>query len=220
MTVVYDQAFFDLIRPGVQRSAATFVPWLLDTFASVGFLPRTMIDVGCGEGWWTREFYDQNLYVVGVDGAGGGAAIPGGGKAVSAMGCFVEADLAEPWFDLGKGYDLALSLEVAEHLSPERAAGFVDDLCRLAPVVVFSAAIPGQGGHGHLNEQWPGYWADLFAAQGYDVTGDLRYGIWDDDRIEHWYRQNLMVAWAPGALDFEPSKPLALVHPKLWEHYR
>src|SRR5579862_3100091 len=62
-------------------------------------------------------------------------------------------------FNLGRSFDLAMSFEVAEHLPPDAAKGFVDSLTRLAPLVLFSAAIPFQGGVGHINEQWPEYWA-------------------------------------------------------------
>jgi hypothetical protein len=59
-------------------------------------------------------------------------------------------------------FDLAICLEVAEHLPPEAAEGFIDSLTRLAPVVLFSAAITFQVGNQHLNGQWPDYWATLF----------------------------------------------------------
>ena len=88
----------------------------------------------------------------------------------------------------------------------------------VAPVVLFSAAIPGQGGVGHKNEQWPDYWANRFATHGYSVSGALRWRIWNDDRVENWYRQNLLLAAAdPGKL---PSvvfdTPISVVHPVLW----
>ena len=71
--------------------------------------------------------------------------------------------------ELAKG---SISLEVAEHLSPGRAESFISDLCQAAPVVLFGAAIPGQGGVGHLNEQWQSYWANLFEACGSGNAAD------------------------------------------------
>ena len=88
-----------------------------------------------------------------------------------------------------------LCLEVAEHLPPERAESFIAELCELAPLVIFSAAIPGQGGINHLNEQWPDYWASLFWAFDYLVSGRFRYEIWELEQVENWYRQNLLIAW-------------------------
>jgi len=54
-------------------------------------------------------------------------------------------------------------------------------------VVVFSAAIPFQQGDGHINEQWPSFWSNLFAAHGYDCLPDLRHRAWSNPSIEVWY---------------------------------
>lgn len=206
----YDGNFYDVIRAGTQASAAVVVPLLYGLFH-----PRTVIDVGCGEGWWGATFAALGAEVDGVDGAYVGAKAPGI--------TFIPADLAHP-LDIDGSYDLAISLEVAEHLPPERAASFVDDLCSLAPVVVFSAAVPGQGGTGHLNEQWPAYWSTFFHYNGYRIHEDLRWLLWNDDRVECWYRQNLLVAVRGGILTDPPlhfvEDPLAIVHPILYDARR
>lgn len=202
----YDSTFYDVIRAGIRSSAAALVPVLNDLFH-----PASVIDVGCGEGHWGATFAALGVAATGVDGDYVANREPGI--------TFIPADLSY-LLDVDGPFDLAISLEVAEHLPPERAPSFVDDLCSLAPVVVFSAAIPGQGGTGHLNEQWPGYWAELFREAGYSLSGDdLRLAIWADDRIECWYRQNLLI--------FEPNdgirryrEPLALVHPILYDARR
>ena len=112
---------------------------------------------------------------------------------------------------------------MAEHLPASRASGFVHDLCAASDFVLFSAAIPGQGGQHHVNEQWPGYWADRFAAEGYAITGALRFRFWNTAGVEPWYRQNLLLAgrdpvpddlW--GLFHGEGSDPLPLVHPLYW----
>ena len=132
---MYDAAFFDMIRPGCQASAAAVVPVVLNHIQ-----PRTVIDVGCGEGWWAKAFADLGgCEVLGLDGPGAGGALDGR---------FVAWDLRYSFADVARG-ELAVSLEVAEHLSAKRADGFVNDLCSIADVVLFSAAIPGQGGVGH-----------------------------------------------------------------------
>ena len=121
----------------------------------------------------------------------------------------------------GPRVELALSLEVAEHLSPERAASFVDDLVAMAPAVLFSAAIPGQGGVGHRNEQWQSYWATRFAAHGYEAFDVVRPQIWTDEAVPAWYRQNIVLyldAPTAAALAIEPTEPALLdrVHPAFW----
>jgi 2-polyprenyl-3-methyl-5-hydroxy-6-metoxy-1,4-benzoquinol methylase len=65
---------------------------------------------------------------------------------------FVSLDLRQP-FDIPGRYDLVICLEVAEHLSPESGRYLVRALSQAAPLVFFSAAVPGQGGSYHVNEQ-------------------------------------------------------------------
>lgn len=202
------------IRAGAQTSAAALAPLLSRELGGVDARP-SLIDVGCGEGWFTAEFARLGWHVLGVDHPS--TDHPG----LSDLQ-FVAHDLEQP---LHPGpWDVALSLEVAEHLTPGRAPSFIHDLCQAAPVVVFSAAIPGQGGTGHVNEQWPGYWSDLFDAEGFVCSGYLRRLVWDNGQIENWYRQNLLIARKAGgtwSTDFwSDSPPRALVHPVLWDHYR
>ena len=71
-----------------------------------------------------------------------------------------------PPLRIGRRFDLVNCLEVAEHLDASRADSFVDDLCALGDVVVFSAAIPGQGGTHHVNEQFQSYWQERFRRNG------------------------------------------------------
>lgn len=199
----YDARFFDCIREGCRQSAEAVVPVILDHFQ-----PETVVaDVGCGEGWWGRVFLEAGCGAVGLEGSAVGCQIP-----------VIESDLEHEFTANLPRVDLALCLEVAEHLSPERAPSFVGELCDLASTVVFSAAVPGQGGEGHLNEQWPGYWADLFAQRGYRGSGELRWAIWTDERVKWWYRQNLLVFG-----DLPPSLPeddcAAVIHPEAWEHH-
>lgn len=209
---VYGPDFFATIRAGSQASAAVVAPIVYNAFQR----PQRVIDVGCGEGHWALAFEALGCDVLGVDGPSTRSEL--GSK-------FIPRDLEQP-LEIPGEFDIAVSLEVAEHLTPGRAAGFVADLCGLAPVVVFSAAIPGQGGTRHLNEQWPGYWAELFEGEGYSVSGALRWAIWNDDRVENWYRQNLLVCARPG---YHPpelfgmgvlAEPLAVVHPVLFDHVR
>lgn len=92
------------------------------------------------------------------------------------------------------------------------------DLCALAPVVLFSAAAPGQGGLGHVNEQWPAYWVERFERHGYRCSGALRWRFWCDDRVESWYRQNLLFATAeperyPALFDTPLAETWPVVHP-------
>jgi SAM-dependent methyltransferase len=213
----YDSTFYDTIREGTQRSARQLVPLLLDT---LGMDDGRVIDVGCGEGWWAETFAQCGCEVVGID---------GGYVETSPLGDrFIPHDLNHPLpLHLRGEFDAAVCLEVAEHLPDRRAAGFISDLTGLAPVVIFSAAIPGQGGTGHVNEQWPSYWVHLFDQAGFIVSGALRFSIWDNTEIENWYRQNLLVAVRHDLEEFYPdlfespvAHPFPIVHPVLYDARR
>lgn len=217
MAADYSPGFYDVIRPGAQASAGVVVPLLFELVR-----PARVVDVGCGEGWWAEAFAQLGAEVIGLDGSYVSSS-PLGDR-------FLPHDLGRPLpAHLAGRFDLAVSLEVAEHLPKARARSFVADLCSLAPVVAFSAAIPGQGGTGHVNEQWPAYWSELFEAEGFAVTGALRWQLWQDDRVENWYRQNLLLAVAPssaGAPELAEllASPLAppwpVVHPVLYNARR
>ena len=209
----YDEMFFAVLRAGARRSADVILPRLLELAPA-----RSLVDVGCGWGTWMRAALDLGVAeVAGVD----GEWVDPADLEVPAE-TFRMADLAAP-LDLGRRFDLAISLEVAEHLPPPAAARFVASLARAAPVVAFSAAIPGQGGRGHLNERWPAYWAELFGQHGYEPVDALRPVLWDDPAVEWWYAQNIVIYASPDGLSRNPALgghpergrvPLALVHPR------
>lgn len=210
--MAYDTAFFDLIREGIVRSASVLAP-ILSTELAAAIDDRTVLDVGAGEGWWGAALADEGFAAQGID------ANPAH-TVIDVLG----HDLEQRLPPLGR-FGLVLCLEVAEHLVPQRAPSFVAELCGLSDVIVFSAAIPGQGGTGHLHERWPGYWTGLFADNGYACSGALRWRIWEDERIENWYRQNLMIcARYPERLPALFDTPLApmwpVVHPVLYDARR
>jgi SAM-dependent methyltransferase len=196
------------------RSAEEIVPLVLKLIPA-----RTVVDVGCGEGAWLSVFRKNGvLDVLGVDGDyvhRDTLQIP--------QEQFQAADLSKP-LQVGRKFDLAVSLEVAEHLPPECAATFVESLTRLAPVILFSAAIPFQGGNHHVNEQWPDKWAGLFQEHGYRVVDCIRKRVWQNDAVEYWYAQNALLFVRSDvlegnkslALELERTNPsqLRLVHPR------
>ena len=123
-------------------------------------------------------------------------------------------------------YDLAMSLEVAEHLPPDRSESFIAELTALAPVVLFSAAIPQQGGTDHINERWQSYWAGLFEKQGFSPLDVIRPAVWENDAVERWYRQNTIVYCCNDVVADYASRsadqklPLSIVHPKQYIEIR
>jgi SAM-dependent methyltransferase len=214
----YDAKFYESLDARVRDSAATVVPIVVDLLR-----PASVLDVGCGRGTWLSAFVRCGVTdIVGVDGphhSPGDLEIP--------PDTFVGRDLTHP-LDLGRRFDLASSLEVAEHLPAEFAAAFVASLVAHAPVVLFSAAIPFQGGADHVNEQWQSYWAALFADHGYVPVDAVRPRVWGDARVAYYYAQNILLyvdAQHPdlGALRANAATgawPLDVVHPGLLERTR
>lgn len=208
----YDPEFFSELRAGSSASAKKIAPLLLGVTGA-----RSVVDVGCGSGEWLATFA-----ALGVDdylGVDGGYVDP---TTLSIpVERFLSRDL-EAAFRIDRRFDLATSLEVAEHLDASSARQFICSLTRLAPVVAFSAAIPGQGGTNHVNEQWPDYWAALFGECGYTLVDGFRRDLWDDAGIESWYRQNLFLyvddenlARYEHLVDQSPM-PLRAVHPDVF----
>jgi hypothetical protein len=180
---VYDSAFQNMASSGSAFAARKIVS------AMLSIMPiRSVIDIGCARGAWLRAWREQGVdEIVGVDGD-----YVDRGKLEIDPACFVAADLAAA-FNHGHGFDLAQSLEVAEHLPASRAASFVSDLVAHAPVVLFSAAPPGQGGEHHVNEQPGAYWQKLFGDHHYAAIDCLRPLLIRETGVPAWYRYNIVV---------------------------
>ena len=191
----YSQAFFDYIQQGSLASARAVCPLLFDWLR-----PSSVVDVGCGAGAWCRIWTDTGVEdILGVDGEYVDRA-----TLLIPDDRFVSRDLSAQ-FDLKRRFDLALSLEVAEHVPPASSDIFVDNLVRHSDIVLFSAAVPGQGGLYHVNEQPLESWRERFSTRGYRCFDPLRPLILDDHRIEPWYRYNTLLYVAEAALPRLPD---------------
>lgn len=205
----YDSAFYSGQSSGSHRSAEIVAPIVNSIIA-----PRSVCDVGCGVGSWLSVWRDLGIdEICGID----GDYVDRSQLMIDASK-FVCSDLRRP-LSLKKTFDLALSLEVAEHLPPDRGSSFVAELTSIAPVVMFSAAIPGQGGTDHINEQWQDYWAELFRSHGFTAFDCIRPAVWNDARVERWYRQNIILYCRNDKIADYPllktpsTMPLSIVHP-------
>jgi SAM-dependent methyltransferase len=208
---IYDDGFFSGLEGAVDESAGVIVPIVCSLLA-----PDAVLDVGCGRGTWLRVFAEHGVAdIYGVDGPYVLDALE------IAPSSFGARDLTAP-LDLGRRFDLVVSLEVAEHLDPRYAEPFVASLVKHAPAVLFSAAIPFQGGPGHVNEAWQSSWATRFAAHGYEPVDAIRPEVWSDERVAFWYAQNTLLyvdAETRQRLDgvCGATGPLDVVHPRLLE---
>lgn len=212
----YKRKFYESSREGLE-SARAIVPGVLKLMK-----PRSVVDLGCGVGSWLAVFKELGAEeIAGYDGEWvhlDDLLIP--------KECFHRHDLTKP-LQTNRRFDLAVSVEVAEHLRAEHALAFVQTLTGLANVVLFSAAIPFQGGTNHFNEQWPSYWVQLFAKSNFVVVDCLRMKSWNNPQVKWWYAQNVMLFVAeqhlgdyPALMDAHQKENLwgaSLVHPKRWE---
>ena len=186
------------------------------------YRPDSVLDVGCGLGTWLKVIESQNIRDIrGIDGSWLAPA-----SLRVAPACIETRDLEEE-FDLGRRFDLVICLEVAEHLDEKVAEIFVNTLTRHAPVVLFSAAIPFQGGHHHINERFLPYWAELFARCGYEALDIIRPEIWEDPMVLLWLRQNTILFINNDIIEQNKSLarelrarkgryPLSIVHPDIF----
>lgn len=180
---IYDISFYKSQAEGSYTSAQEILP-IIFKIKKI----KSIVDIGCGVGTWLRVA--QKL---------------GCEKCVGYEGRWLrkikqkEKNIKIIIVDLEKKiksstrYDLALSLEVAEHLSPKRARSFIKDLCSLSDLILFSAARPQQGGTNHLNEQPPSFWAEIFIKEGYWPLDLIRPKIKNNDRVEEWYKNNTLL---------------------------
>ena len=208
----YNSGFFQDISGASRTSASVVVPIVRELVK-----PVSVLDVGCGVGTWLAEWVSQGVTdILGLDGDYVDRA-----AFQIAPDNFVSTNLQNR-VSLDRKFDLVESLEVAEHIDEAYADLFVESLTSHGDVILFSAAIPGQGGTHHVNEQWPSYWIEKFARVGFKPYDVIRPLIWTDSRVSVWYRQNIILFSKDRA--FSDTETCAdLVHPEKWNaeiHYK
>lgn len=184
MRARYDREFYNRQRE-ISRSSSEAI---LDVvFAAFG-VPDSMIDVGCGVGEWLTTARTLGVKsTVGIDGNWVRQE-----NLIPDFVEFFEKDLTLP-FNLGRTFDVAICVEVAEHLPESSADGLIKSLTSHADIIVFSAAVPGQGGVGHVNERWQSFWANKFQQRGLLALDIVRPLLWNNDGVGVAYRQNCIV---------------------------
>ena len=203
MKYIYDPEIHNL------TAAREMVPYFIQLFN-----PKSVIDFGCGLGDWLEAFREQGVNeILGID-----FQIASEIPIRIPIENYLTHDLCKP-LNYAKRFDLALCLEVAEHLPEVCANQLVETLTSLSDTIIFSAAIPHQGGQGHLNEQSPMYWELLFHKHGYYFYDLIRPRFWNNDKIKWWYRQNSFIV-SKAKIDLEihslPSTNM-YVHPQLFQ---
>jgi SAM-dependent methyltransferase len=178
----YGADFYRFLDSFAVRSARRIVSKLT---AALKF--DSVADFGCGQGAWLSVWAATGASVAGVD----GPYIDRAHLLIDPSNYHV-ANLAEA-IDLGRRFDLVQSLEVAEHLPAAKAGQFIDTLTAHGSHVLFSAAVPGQGGENHVNEQPLNYWRAIFRDRRFVAVDYLRPLISCDRSIARWYRCNTLL---------------------------
>lgn len=215
---IYNDRFYKNRDEQTRYAANRILSILFEKFSL-----KSAIDVGCGVGTWLSEF---------VSLGGDGDILGLDGEYVNRdylkipRECFLTKDLEKP-INVGCRYDLAICLEVAEHLSEERAHEFIKELCGLSDIVLFSAATIRQGGDGHKNEQRLSYWKRIFELNNYTMLDMIRPVVWNDEGIKWWYRQNTVVfiskkseRMSSKEMEEYMSSIVDIIHPDIYEEIR
>ena len=182
-TSIYGSNFYEENQYGSFMSAVEVLQYIMPIYK-----PSSLVDFGCGTGTWlaAAKQINREIQVVGVDGDYVDRSM-----LMIKKDDFLPKDLTKE-LDLHRKFDMAMSLEVAEHLEEKYADTFVDTLCRHSDTILFSAAHVGQGGDGHVNEQPIDYWVEKFKKNGY-IWRDIRDVFKDNYDIEQWYKDNIAI---------------------------
>ena len=196
---VYGDLFYGYQRDGSARSAAAVVPQLLRA------LPiHSVLDIGCGAGAWLREYRRAGVdEVVGVDGDYVNRDL-----LLFDRQHFCPQDITEE-FRFNRSFGLVQCIEVAEHIPASSSAALIRNIVSHGDIALFSAAVPGQGGENHINEQSMEFWRSLFAAEGFDAYDFVRALIAGNKSVESWYRYNLLLYVRRSAASSLPAPVLA-----------
>ena len=208
----YTKRFFSIRESKALQSAQEIVPIVMKYVN-----PGSVIDIGCGNGAWLSIFSRHGLMdFLGVD----GGTIDDSNLLIMPEK-FTRFDLSKGAFNVERQFDLVMSLEVAEHIPAGQSEQFVKMLTNMGDVVMFSAAVPGQGGVDHINEQWQGYWADIFQKFGYVPVDFVRALVWENPNVQYWYKQNIILYCKEEISQRFPKdkaiKFLNVVHPDMYD---
>lgn len=189
------------------KAAEIVIPYLLSKINI-----NSVLDIGCGTGTWLKVASDNGISdYLGVDGdwvIKNSLQIPNSN--------FKAVNLNVP-LNVGRKFDLIICLEVGEHLNKDASTILVDSITRHGDHVLFSAAIPEQGGQNHINEQNFDFWKSIFNAHGYKYYDIFRPVFWNEKNIEWWYKQNMFLISRNDIPGLTESDNLNLyIHPDLF----
>ena len=179
----YNREDYNWWKNPAVNSAKQIVPFILECLSI-----KSVVDFGCAQGGWLSVFHELGIdNIKGLD-----------GKWVNTEDLLVPLESFH-CVDLEKyqhlptdKYDLCICLEVAEHLDSKYSDALVANLTNASDNILFSAAVPEQGGQHHVNEHPPSFWQKKFENKGFKQFDFLRDRYWKNDGVAWWYKQNIL----------------------------
>ena len=199
------------------KAPTIIVPMILNILRENDINISSVVDFWCGIWTWLASFKDNGVpEILWLDGERYKKTLLE--KHIKNTQ-FKIVDLEKPII-LEQSYDLVVSLEVAEHISEDNVDTFIKSLTDAGKIILFSVAIPNQGGDHHINEQWPSYWIWKFLKHDYVFYDCIRDKIWDNPEIEVRYKQNIfLVTHKDITLNITQWYIYDIVHPEYWKRY-
>jgi 2-polyprenyl-3-methyl-5-hydroxy-6-metoxy-1,4-benzoquinol methylase len=191
----YSQEFYNSVSSRAVQSAR------ITAGAIAGAIePVSVVDIGSGQGVWLHtisEFVPTVKRAVALDIQSHKSPFFDALLKSSIDFKFVEANFENSSTLPDEQFDMAICLEVLEHLTPDTAVEVARDIGKKCSCLIFSAAILGQGGTGHINEQKFSYWMQLMRDQGFIALDIFRPALRKADDVPSYYKQNMMFFWHP-----------------------
>jgi len=181
---IYDKYFYEDANDLKTRSSRQFAE-IITSFYDF----QNVFDMGCGCALYLHEFHRLGKDVLGCDASLD--AVKLAPKDFTVFHC----DLTKP-ISINRKFDLILCIEVAEHIHRKFSSQLIDNCTNCGDKVIFSAAPPGQGGVGHINEQPQEFWIKLFEANGFFYEKGLSIEIcriMKEHDVVEWIANNLML---------------------------
>lgn len=179
-----DDSFYTHTHNFKENSIRIAAELMYDTFG-----PQTVFDIGCGEGLFLNVLHQKGVQVLGCD-------ISDAAIRLCPKDFFIfQADATKP-LRFNRRFDLCICVEIAEHIPTSASKALVENVTRASDTVFFTAAVPGQGGVGHINEQPHSFWVNLFEKQGYQLEVALSERLrqkMKEENVVFWLWQNLMI---------------------------
>lgn len=164
-SLIYNSMVMRQFHDGAMVDAPLVITPILDVFPSC----RRILDVGSGSGAFSAELLRRGKLVIALERSAHGRSL----AVKQHVDCREFDLLADPPAAVQETFDLVLCFEVAEHMSPEIGDRLIHFIAGYRSPVIFSAAHPGQGGTGHVNEQPDTYWVDRFEKLGFRLDPGL-----------------------------------------------